>query len=236
MVVTPSKPMSPHAIDSFYRLFARLCCLSHPHHTCHSQSAQRGECDLVKHTTGLPAHQWKSLLPELDLSPVTDPSAPLEHLVESVRCLKRFLPIGCELFGPNNLKVDGPCPVDGGGYAEIWVCKKNNGQTVIIKSYRRHSSSNQLQTFLVSTTCLAVRQTLFTKDPLQRFYKEALVCSHLNGTKDGNFVPFLGIYSSPIHPFALVFEFMEHLNLGEYLRSNQETRRVEVVSFRSHTI
>lgn len=74
------------------------------------------------------------------------------------------------------------------------------------------------------------------EDPWQRFFKEALVCSTLNGTNDEDFVPFLGIFSSPDHPLALLFGFMSNQNLGEYLRSNQEANRLELVSSRLHTL
>ena len=44
-------------------------------------------------------------------------------------------------------------------------------------------------------------------------------------------VPFIGVYSTPEHPFALVFEFMEHLNLREYLRNNRDVGKLELVRF-----
>lgn len=226
--------MSSHAKDSFHHLLAQLFCLCRAHDTCDSRSAQLGECDLIKHTVVPPA-QWKSLSPEVDLSSVANPGASSEHLVGFVQRLKPLLPPSCKLFGSNDWKTDGLHPIGGGGYAEIWVCKRNNGHTAVIKSYRRHSSSNHLRTFLVSITCSILRQTPFTEDHGQRFYKEALVCSHLNGTND-EFIPFLGIYSSPDHPFALVFETMDHPHLGEYLRSNQKVGRVKLVSFHLHTL
>ena len=45
-------------------------------------------------------------------------------------------------------------------------------------------------------------------------------------------VPFIGVYSTPEHPFSLVFEFMKHLNLGEYLRNNRGVGKLELVCFR----
>ena len=66
---------------------------------------------------------------------------------------------------------------------------------------------------------------------LRKFYQEALAYSRL---KDGNVVPFIGVYSTPKHPLALVFEFMDHLNLGEYLRNNEDIGRHELVHFHSH--
>lgn len=42
-------------------------------------------------------------------------------------------------------------------------------------------------------------------------------------------MPFIGIYSSPEHPSALIFEFMDHLDLGVYLRNNKDVGRLELV-------
>lgn len=42
-------------------------------------------------------------------------------------------------------------------------------------------------------------------------------------------MPFLGVYSTPEHPLALVFEFMDHSNLREYLRNNRGVGRLELV-------
>lgn len=58
-----------------------------------------------------------------------------------------------------------------------------------------------------------------------------MTCSRLN---DGgkSFVPFIGIYSTRDHPFALVFKFMDHLNLRGYLGDNKNVGRLELV--RSH--
>ena len=46
-------------------------------------------------------------------------------------------------------------------------------------------------------------------------------------------VRFLGVYSTPTHPFALVFEFMDHLNLREYLSNNCGVRRLDLVCYYS---
>ena len=42
-------------------------------------------------------------------------------------------------------------------------------------------------------------------------------------------MPFIGIYSTPKHPSALVFEFADHLNLREYLRNNRDVGRLDLV-------
>lgn len=152
MVVALSNPTSSHPRDSFYHVLAHLCCLFHPNHTCHSRSGHGGECNFVKRATQLAA-QWESPPPDVDLSSVTDPNASSAHLVDSVWCLIRpFIPINCQLFGGNDWKIARSYPDGGGGYAEIWVCKGNDGSTAVVKSFRRHSSSNHLPIFLVSVT------------------------------------------------------------------------------------
>ena len=46
-----------------------------------------------------------------------------------------------------------------------------------------------------------------------------------------SFVPFIGIYSTPQYPMCLVFEYMEHSNLKEYLQKNKNAGRRELVRF-----
>ena len=46
-------------------------------------------------------------------------------------------------------------------------------------------------------------------------------------------MPFIGIYSTPEYPLALVFEFMGHMNLREYLRDKNDISRLELVGFLS---
>ena len=174
----------------------------------------------------------ESPLPGVDLRSLTNPSAPPEHLVNFVRCLEPFLPRGCELFGHDDLKVVGPHPIGGGGFSEAWVCERRDGMVVVIKSYRYYSSSSRLPVFLVRTSVFIIAASFLYDDHRQRLYREALLCGHLNGANDVNFVPFLGIYSSRDHPFALVFKFMSYGSLNEYSRNNQEIGRVKLV--RSH--
>lgn len=51
------------------------------------------------------------------------------------------------------------------------------------------------------------------------------------GASNGNIVSLIGVYSTLEHPLALVFEFMDHANLREYLRENPDTRRMGLVCF-----
>lgn len=60
------------------------------------------------------------------------------------------------------------------------------------------------------------------------------MCSHLSST-GRPFVPFIAVYSTPEHPFGLVFEFMEHLDLGNYLRDNPDIPRLGLVRLHRQT-
>jgi len=62
----------------------------------------------------------------------------------------------------------------------------------------------------------------------KRSYQETLGCSRLNDSGK-RFVSFIGVYSTWEHPFALVFAFMDHLNLREYLRDHRDVGRLELL-------
>lgn len=62
----------------------------------------------------------------------------------------------------------------------------------------------------------------------QRFHHEAFACARLS---DLRVVPFIGVFSTREHPYALVFELMDHLNLRGYLKRNQDVGRLELVCF-----
>lgn len=46
---------------------------------------------------------------------------------------------------------------------------------------------------------------------------------------DVNVVPFVGIYSTETHPFALVYEYMDGLDLKQYLRSEPNAGKLKLV-------
>jgi len=71
------------------------------------------------------------------------------------------------------------------------------------------------------------------KRHLQRISQEALVCSRLSHR---HIVSFIGIYSTTMHPFSLVFDFAGHLDLRQYLGTHPTARRLELVSFHSSEI
>ena len=69
---------------------------------------------------------------------------------------------------------------------------------------------------------------LCTVHASQRFSNEVRVCSLLH-RRDVNAVPFVGVYSTEAHPFALVYEYMDGLDLKQYLRSEANAKRLELV-------
>ena len=162
----------------------------------------------------------------LDQSFLVDPDVVCDHLVDLVDHLRSLLPGSCEWLEQGALEIVGEHPVDAGGVADVWVAKMGD-RKVAIKNYRCYSSSNYLPTYVVSGTYLWYAiYSLKTRQ--QKFYKEALACSRL---EDQYIVPFIGVYSTPKHPLALVFEFMDHSNLREYLRNDKDVRRRELVRF-----
>ena len=166
---------------------------------------------------------------EIVLSSVTNPGTPPEHLVDAVRCLKPFLPIGCELLGQDDLRIVGSSPIDADGFADVWVGERNDGTVVAIKSHRHHATLSCRSIYLVShQRSLSGHPVSFTEKHHQRLYQEALTCSRLN-YNDKSFVPFIGIYSTRDHPFTLVLKFMEHRTLRAYLRVNKDVRRLDLV-------
>ena len=46
-----------------------------------------------------------------------------------------------------------------------------------------------------------------------------------------NIVPFIEIYSTLEHPSALVFDFIDRMNLRGHLRNNKDVGRLELVGF-----
>ena len=94
--------------------------------------------------------QLESFPQEVDLSTMANPSALPEDLVNAVRDLKPFLPIGCEILGEDDLTIVGAHPIDAGGFADVWVGERNDGTVVAIKSHRQCSLSSRLPIYTVS--------------------------------------------------------------------------------------
>ena len=145
----PPKHHPSHSRDNFSRLLMHLRLLVHPQRTSPARGVQDERRGTVPHPTAALDHSL-SLPPEADLSSITDPGTPPEHLVTAVRNLRPLLPIDCELFGQDDLCIVGSHPIDAGGFADVRVGKMNDGTMVAIKSYRYYSSSGCLPIYMVS--------------------------------------------------------------------------------------
>ena len=67
----------------------------------------------------------------------------------------------------------------------------------------------------------------YSADITQRFHNEIRVHSLLHG--DVDVVPLVGVYSTEAHPFGLIYEYMDGLDLKQHLRNQPNVRRVKVV-------
>ena len=101
--------------------------------------------DVLDHLLSLPS--------DVDLSFMTNPGTPPDHLVDTVHNFGPFLPIECELLGHGDLKIVGLRPIDAGGFADVWIGERCDGTKVAIKSHRHYSSSSCLLVYLVSAKC-----------------------------------------------------------------------------------
>ena len=67
---------------------------------------------------------------------------------------------------------------------------------------------------------------------LQRFCNEVHICDLLRrGNVDA--VPLVGVYSTEKHPFGLVHEHMDNLDLRQYLKNEPNVGRLELVLIQS---
>jgi serine/threonine protein kinase len=69
---------------------------------------------------------------------------------------------------------------------------------------------------------------------LQRFYNEVHV-GNLLRHRGVDIVPLVGVYSTEIHPLVLVYEYMDNLDLRNYLRNEPNARKLDLVGFPTYT-
>jgi serine/threonine protein kinase len=63
---------------------------------------------------------------------------------------------------------------------------------------------------------------------LQRFCNEIHVCNLLRH-KGVDVVPLVGVYSTEEHPLGLVYEYMDNLDIKQYLQDKHSTERLKLV-------
>ena len=136
-------------MDHFSRRFTHLSQLFHPHGTSPPRREQY-EGSEIHSCIYEASSQLELLASEIDLSPIVNPGAVPEHLVDAVHHLKPLLPVNCEFLGLGDLKIVGSRPVDAGGFADVWIGERNDSTMVAIKSHRYYSSSSCLPVFSVS--------------------------------------------------------------------------------------
>jgi len=64
--------------------------------------------------------------------------------------------------------------------------------------------------------------------PLQRFCNEVHVWILLHD-RDANVVPLVGVYSTEAHPFGLVYEYVDGLDLRQYLKNKPSAGKLKLV-------
>ena len=103
-----------------------------------------------------------------------------------------------------------------------------HGVAVAVKSLRYYSSPelDPAEVGLVSLPPVHIVNAMLIAHP-QRFLKEVSTSTQLSHP---NIVPFLGVYSTPTHPLAILYEMMDNLDLGHYLVQHQNVSRLKLVS------
>ena len=82
---------------------------------------------------------------------------------------------------------------------------------------------------------IARRAKYYTVNISQRFHNEAHVWSLLHDG-DVGVVPLVGVYSIEAHPFGLVYEYMNGLDLKQRLRNDPTTRGLKLVLVPTHAL
>jgi len=84
---------------------------------------------------------------------VTDHSLTADHdgSINLAGRLRSLLPPNHLWLGQDDLMVVGTCPIDAGGFADVWAGEIGN-RKVAVKSYRRYASADYWQVYWVSDT------------------------------------------------------------------------------------
>ncbi|KAF9793040.1 kinase-like domain-containing protein [Thelephora terrestris] len=138
---------------------------------------------------------------------VTQHNAQSYH--ELAQRLQRLSPPESNWYGPGSVQIVDAAPFASGGFSDVWKGTFQN-RTVAVKSLRCYSSPEF--------------------DPAEvgiRFLKELWASDKLSNP---NFVRFLGVYSTPTHPFALIYEMMDNADLGQYIAQHPTTSRLKLLT------
>ncbi|KAF9645215.1 kinase-like protein [Thelephora ganbajun] len=115
----------------------------------------------------------------------------------------------CRWLSPGDVKLLDGKPMAAGGSADIWEAT-HDGRRVVVKSYRYYTTFDPTQTIV-------------------RFQNEVDICSFLSH-RDVGVVLLVGVYSTETHPFGLVYEHMDGLDLRQYLRNEPNAGRLELLT------
>ena len=143
--------------------------------------------------------------------------------VQVAQLLRSSMPSTCRWLSSEDIKPIGRFPIAAGGFADVWEAT-HNGRKVILKSYRCYATFDIAQIAKVVPTFREMNAT----DVLQRFQTEVHVCDFLHHRAVA-VVPFVGVYSTEEHPFGLIYEYMDGLDLKQYLRNEPNARKLKLV-------
>lgn len=135
------------------------------------------------------------------------------------------MPPTCRRLGLEEVKIIGEHPIAAGGFANVWE-GIHDSRKVVLKSYRCYMSFDVNNVVTVRYDHAYPEYTA-NRSP-QRFHNEVRVWTLLH-QQDMDVVPFMGVYSTEDHPFCLVYEYVDGLDLRQHLRDKPNVGRMKLV-------
>jgi len=218
--LSPSFEIPPPERRMFRRLKKFFCSLR-------SRKPQDPPANPADGQPNLPnAHQIPPRPSERRVNADAEGSNSLSHTFRDLALeLRPSFPETCSWLERPDLQDIEEHAVDGGRFADVRKGRLD-GRDVAVKSYRCYVRFDCDRVRMVSSNKHLCGLCAYNEHRSQRFYREAQAYSLLSHR---NIVPFVGAYSSLDHPFSLVFDYMEHLNLSEYLRNEPSAGKLELV-------
>lgn len=112
-----------------------------------------------------------------------------------------------------------------GGSANIYEATYD-GRKVVLKSHRCYVSFDVAQ--VIAVRCNHSLSPAPLTAPSQKFRNEVHVYNTLR-RRGVEVVPLVGVFSTEVHPFGLVYEYMSGLCLRQYLRGKPNVRKLKLV-------